>query len=260
MGNVSSAATVNALVREPASETGALQELVRFTDGGKTHSLQTASRPLPGHDWYLVETHSFTPGEWAYTGRDFTGFTRLDLNSGYVFPGPAMALVAGIRALEFRALERGEPIWRARGLHRGAHDGVLDYVLLERETLPRRTPMDDQVDALQRGLRTLRPSMGRPADPVSVTLADAERVALALAVNVDALGGLAWWRRALVVEMEHGSRFGVATNVTADDVLASGRIALAHLLEFPDYYQRLARMEREASAYWQDRVRPRILH
>jgi hypothetical protein len=30
----------------------------------------------------------------------------------------------------------------------------------------------------------------------------------------------------------------------------TGKIALAHLTEFPDYYQRLAKMEAEAQAYW----------
>jgi hypothetical protein len=33
----------------------------------------------------------------------------------------------------------------------------------------------------------------------------------------------------------------------------TGKIALAHLNEFPDYYTRLARMEAEAEADWGDR-------
>ena len=37
-----------------------------------------------------------------------------------------------------------------------------------------------------------------------------------------------------------------ATNVTDDDPVVTGKIALAHLNEFPDYYTRLERMEREA--------------
>ena len=38
----------------------------------------------------------------------------------------------------------------------------------------------------------------------------------------------------------------MATNVTGDDPLITGKIALAHLNEFPDYYTRLERMEEEA--------------
>jgi hypothetical protein len=53
----------------------------------------------------------------------------------------------------------------------------------------------------------------------------------------------------LEVELEHGSR-DVQTNVTDDDVMITGKIALAHLKEFPDYYLRLAIMEKEADIYW----------
>jgi PhnB protein len=53
------------------------------------------------------------------------------------------------------------------------------------------------------------------------------------------------FRMGLDVELEHG-RHDPATNVTGDDAVTTGKIALAHLKEFPDYYTRLARMEREA--------------
>jgi hypothetical protein len=33
-------------------------------------------------------------------------------------------------------------------------------------------------------------------------------------------------------------------------VSLTGKIALAHLNEFPDYYTRLAKMEAEADTYW----------
>jgi hypothetical protein len=49
------------------------------------------------------------------------------------------------------------------------------------------------------------------------------------------------------VELEHGAR-DADTNVTGDDPILTGKIALAHLREFPDYYTRLARMEAEAKA------------
>jgi Protein of unknown function (DUF5661) len=49
----------------------------------------------------------------------------------------------------------------------------------------------------------------------------------------------------LAIELEHGSQ-DPATNVTNDDETITGKIALAHLKEIPDYYTRLAAMEREA--------------
>jgi hypothetical protein len=47
------------------------------------------------------------------------------------------------------------------------------------------------------------------------------------------------------VELEHGLH-DPTTNVTNDDAVTTGKIALAHLNEFPDYYTRLAKMEAEA--------------
>ena len=47
------------------------------------------------------------------------------------------------------------------------------------------------------------------------------------------------------VEYEHGSH-DPQTDVTGDDPIVTGKIALAHMKEFPDYYERLERMEREA--------------
>lgn len=52
------------------------------------------------------------------------------------------------------------------------------------------------------------------------------------------------FRMGMDVELEHGSR-DPATDVTHDDPLMTGKIALAHLNEFADYYTRLARMEAE---------------
>lgn len=51
------------------------------------------------------------------------------------------------------------------------------------------------------------------------------------------------------VELEHGKQSS-QTNVTGDDPILTGKIALAHLNEFPDYYKRLKVLEEEAKAYW----------
>ena len=53
------------------------------------------------------------------------------------------------------------------------------------------------------------------------------------------------YRMGLDIELEHGL-VNPHTNVTNDDPILTGKIALAHLNEFPDYYTRLEKMEREA--------------
>ena len=53
----------------------------------------------------------------------------------------------------------------------------------------------------------------------------------------------------LAVELEHGAH-DPETDVTGDNMLLTGKIAWAHLKEFPDYYSRLAQLESEADAYW----------
>ena len=55
------------------------------------------------------------------------------------------------------------------------------------------------------------------------------------------------FRRGMEVELEHGT-VDPSTNVTNDDPLMTGKIALAHLNEFSDYYIRLDKMEEEAES------------
>lgn len=57
------------------------------------------------------------------------------------------------------------------------------------------------------------------------------------------------FRMGMDVELEHGTR-DLHTNVSNDEPLTTGKIALAHLNEFPDYYTRLEKMEREAEEFW----------
>lgn len=57
------------------------------------------------------------------------------------------------------------------------------------------------------------------------------------------------FRMGMDVELEHGTR-DIKTNVSNDDALTTGKIALAHLNEFADYYTRLERMEEDAKEFW----------
>ena len=57
------------------------------------------------------------------------------------------------------------------------------------------------------------------------------------------------FRMGMDVELEHGL-VNQLTNVTDNDPLLTGKIALAHLLEIRDYYTRLEKMEKEGEEYW----------
>ena len=88
-----------------------------------------------------------------------------------------------------------------------------------------------------------------------------QQVSADKATQVGAELGLDWtkvdpeqFRRGLEVEPEHGAR-DAETNVTNNDMVLTGKIAWAHLKEFPDYYTRLDRLETEADAYWASRPR-----
>jgi hypothetical protein len=62
------------------------------------------------------------------------------------------------------------------------------------------------------------------------------------------------FRMGMDVELEHGKR-NKKTNVTNDNSLLTGKIALAHLNEFPDYYTRLERLEKQADKKWKGKKR-----
>ena len=80
------------------------------------------------------------------------------------------------------------------------------------------------------------------------TQQDARRIGDALGINWAEVS-LDEFQAGLGVELEHGAR-DLETNVTNDDEILTGKIALAHLKEFPDYYTRLAQLEKDADAYW----------
>jgi hypothetical protein len=80
------------------------------------------------------------------------------------------------------------------------------------------------------------------------TTDEARQIADELGIDWDRAGyDIEQFRMGLDVELEHGLRDPV-TNVTNDDPIRTGKIALAHLNELPDYYTRLAVMEADAEA------------
>ncbi len=80
---------------------------------------------------------------------------------------------------------------------------------------------------------------------------EARRVGDEIGVDWDRFD-LEQFRAGMDVEYEHGSR-DPQTDVTGDDPITTGKIALAHMKEFPDYYERLEQMETEAKLDWADK-------
>jgi len=80
------------------------------------------------------------------------------------------------------------------------------------------------------------------------TAEEAAEVAAGLGIDfATAPFDLEQFRMGMDVELEHGRR-DPETNVTDDDALTTGKIALAHLHEIADYYTRLDVMEKEAGS------------
>ena len=83
------------------------------------------------------------------------------------------------------------------------------------------------------------------------TLEDARRIGDAIGIDWQRFD-LEQFRRGIDVELEHGAR-DPQTDVTHDDPIVTGKIAFAHMKEFPDYYERLERMEKDARRDWATR-------
>ena len=81
------------------------------------------------------------------------------------------------------------------------------------------------------------------------TVEDARRIGSAVGIDWDASPfDVEQYLMGLDVELEHGPR-DAETDVSGNDPIVTGKIALAHLTEFPDYYTRLAVLEREAGEH-----------
>jgi Protein of unknown function (DUF5661) len=101
-----------------------------------------------------------------------------------------------------------------------------------------------------------REAMSRGQREEEGALAEEKRTTLEEALSVGDEIGVDWerfkleqFRIGMDVEYEHGAH-DPQTDVMGDDPILTGKIALAHMKEFPDYYERLERMEKEAEREW----------
>lgn len=93
---------------------------------------------------------------------------------------------------------------------------------------------------------------------MKVSIKNTKKYGNILNINWDVISP-AIFKYALEVELEHGKKFGTITNVTNDDLLLTAKIALAHLLEYPDYYERLQKLEEKAEKYWKNKTKPKVI-
>lgn len=96
---------------------------------------------------------------------------------------------------------------------------------------------------------SLIPSSPKPRK--GFTTYEAKNIGRALGIKFDKFD-VEQFRIGLCVELEHGTQ-NPLTNITNDNCIMTGKITLAHLNEYPDYYKRLTKMEKEAEKYWKNR-------
>jgi hypothetical protein len=86
-----------------------------------------------------------------------------------------------------------------------------------------------------------------------LTSRDAKEIGDDLGINWDEVK-LDEFTSGVNVEFEHGTKYP-ETNVTKNNKKMTGKIAWAHLKEFPDYYTRLKKLEKAAGEYWKRKGR-----
>jgi hypothetical protein len=92
---------------------------------------------------------------------------------------------------------------------------------------------------------------------MKVNIKQAEKLAKYYKINLEVIN-FDEWHYGLNVELEHGKKFGIITNITKDNLHITAKIVIAHLTEFPDYYKRLLKLETAADKYWSTKKKPDI--
>ena len=92
---------------------------------------------------------------------------------------------------------------------------------------------------------------------VRVSVDDAKKIGRELGIDFRKLSPTLF-QKAMKIELEHGKKFS-RTNITNNDLLITGKIALAHLLEYSNYYESLIEMEKELDKYWRGKKKKSVL-
>ena len=92
---------------------------------------------------------------------------------------------------------------------------------------------------------------------MKINIKQAKNLAKQYKINLDIID-FTEWHYGLNVELEHGKKFGIITNITNNNLTVTAKIVIAHLTEFPDYYKRLFKLETAADKYWNKKIKPNI--
>jgi hypothetical protein len=84
-----------------------------------------------------------------------------------------------------------------------------------------------------------------------ISLADVRKVGAKLNVDFTKLD-VKVLQYGMNIELEHGY-IDQRTNVTNNNLNMTAKIALAHIIEFPDYYDRLKKLEKDADRFWKNK-------
>jgi hypothetical protein len=86
-----------------------------------------------------------------------------------------------------------------------------------------------------------------------ITIKDIDKIIKKLKINMDYFNfNKNDLLKGCLIELEHGKKYKL-TNITNDNIELTFKIALAHLYEFPDYYERLQKMENKADKFWKNK-------
>jgi rubrerythrin len=183
----------------------------------------------------------------AFTGKDIETLSNVDFEKpeSYI-AGVKKALFGELGAVErYRDIIAGLP-------NRYYRDMVFEILTDEQKHADKYNYI---LNINAQTMRLDRSYYRSPSPPAKTSFTPQEAREIADALGVDFRKekfNVEQFRMGLNTELEHGRR-DPSTNVSNDDPITTGKIALAHLKEFPDYYTRLAKLEKEAKAYWQSR-------
>ena len=93
---------------------------------------------------------------------------------------------------------------------------------------------------------------------MKISKTEAKKLFIKYNINKDVIS-LEDWHTGLNVECEHGSMISKLTNVTHDSKDIISKIVIAHILEFPNYYQYLTKMEQKLEKYWSKKQKPKSI-
>jgi predicted heme/steroid binding protein/rubrerythrin len=191
------------------------------------------------HNKYFREIYAFYTGKSVPSPSDVT------------FENP-QSYIAGIRKAKFGELGAVE---RYRDIRAGIPDRYYRDMVFEILTDElKHTHKYDYILYLssENNVPNSNLNMRSPVPPAKTSFTTEEAAQIARELGIDfnkEKFNLEQFRMGLDTELEHGRKYN-PTNVTEDNPLLTGKIALAHLSEFPDYYTRLKKLEEEAKAYW----------